>query len=441
MAAIFTTNVSGTAFGAVFELKQLLKQAGWKVTQSGDGDSAFSPSGDVISHGGSGAGGMNNTGSWFVIRQPFARGAQREFCFHKASSATNQVVRWIYSKAAGFTGGSPGATTPPTASDGIQMGSIVPQPVHSAQMMAETDGAFGFWLASYSNSPSPTAAILFDPIIEGTYPPEDVDPYVLYAAGAPLRHHAWFLRTNTSNVDEPFVTNSAVGVSTSGEHGLRTWMTDTDVIPVAANLYFYWQGGTRRYPVNMAGAHPVANRNALMPVVYTRSQETGVNGAKGVSTYMRFDSNGTPATAATSSDKKRIRIGHVWLPWDGVTTPTSQQGSYDVYDMWPSAEDTTPPEVEITSPPPYSAILPTTPLRVRVTDGTGLRRVMLLAEFAGSRVYEVVHDGTQFAPLYRSASVRQSIANGYQYELRRSGGWPGSPTLRVAAIDVAGNEA
>lgn len=442
MAAIFTTNYSGTAFGAVYQLKQLLKQAGWTVTKSGDGMSAYSPSGDVITHGGTGANGMNNNGSWFVIRQPFTRGAAREFCFHKASGATNQSVRWTYSKAAGFTGGSPGASTPPTATDGVQMYSIMEQPVGSAHMMAETSGGFGFWLAAYNASRGVRGAIVFDPLVEGTYPASDVDPYVLYAAGSHTYSMALYVNQTTSNEANPFLTNGNGELSSEGENGLRAWLTGSGVTKIAASVPLYWGGATRRYLVNGAGAHPVANADALLPVLYGRSASDGIGdaGVKGISTFLRFGST-TRATVTTASDLSRIRIGDSWLPWDGATTPTLHQGSVDVYDLWPSGADTTPPEVEILSPAPYSAILPTTPIRVRVTDATGLRRVMLLAEFAGSRIYEVVHDGTQFASLYRHGSVRQSISDGFQYELRRSGGWPGSPTLRVVAIDTAGNEA
>lgn len=100
-----------------------------------------------------------------------------------------------------------------------------------------------------------------------------------------------------------------------------------------------------------------------------------------------------------------------------------------------------PPAVAVVSPASGSSIGPTSVLVVDVTDAGGLRRVVLSVTFSGLASAELVHDGDGFAPLYAPASARVDIAGGYRFSLTRSGGWPASPTLKVIAVDVTGQEA
>lgn len=76
-----------------------------------------------------------------------------------------------------------------------------------------------------------------------------------------------------------------------------------------------------------------------------------------------------------------------------------------------------------------------------VTDDTGLRRVQVVAEFPDG-AWEVIHDGTQFAPLYEVGGARTGITDGYHYACSRQGGWRGrSLKIRVYPVDTSGNEA
>lgn len=65
----------------------------------------------------------------------------------------------------------------------------------------------------------------------------------------------------------------------------------------------------------------------------------------------------------------------------------------------------------------------------------------IAASFDGTDLYEVIYDGAAFAPLYAQQSQRQSISGGYHFLLRRTGGWPGSPTVLAKVIDTVGAEA
>lgn len=111
MARLFSVNNSpATCCIAVFDLKTLLKTAGWTVPQSSDG-LTYNGSGDQISHGGAGANGMDNASAWFVVQMP---GSSRSFCLQRYnSSGYGSYWRVKYSKAAGFTGGTPGVTQTP----------------------------------------------------------------------------------------------------------------------------------------------------------------------------------------------------------------------------------------------------------------------------------------------------------------------------------------
>jgi hypothetical protein len=80
---------------------------GWLVVSSGDSIS-FNLSGDIITSGNSGSGGLYNNGSWFVIQSP----SSRQFVFQQ-TSANNFFIG--YSKNGLYTGGD--STTRPTATD------------------------------------------------------------------------------------------------------------------------------------------------------------------------------------------------------------------------------------------------------------------------------------------------------------------------------------
>jgi hypothetical protein len=103
--------------------------------------------------------------------------------------------------------------------------------------------------------------------------------------------------------------------------------------------------------------------------------------------------------------------------------------------------DTTPPVVGAVSPAPGTAISPTQPVTFQVTDDSGVfRRIVVNATYP-TGVVECVHDGDGFRGFYSLNSTRVAITQGFAYSLLRAGGWPGSPTITVFAIDAAGNEA
>ena len=102
--------------------------------------------------------------------------------------------------------------------------------------------------------------------------------------------------------------------------------------------------------------------------------------------------------------------------------------------------DTTPPIVTLLSPPNMSELSPASEIRIRVTDNVALRRTMLIVAYGGS-VF-VVHDGDRFrAGFSGTRETVVGVGQGYDYTIRRVGGWHYTATFEVIAIDTSGNEA
>ncbi|HVI42659.1 MAG TPA: hypothetical protein VM577_18565, partial [Anaerovoracaceae bacterium] len=125
MTLLYDVNtVPTTGSKAGFQLKTLMKSAGWVVKSSGDGLSAFSSSTDILTSGNSGANGLGNSNAWFRIQSPLLK----EFVFQVSSDTAWKIK---YSAQSLFTGGSPSATVFPTAAD--------------EQYLLGTSGGFATW--------------------------------------------------------------------------------------------------------------------------------------------------------------------------------------------------------------------------------------------------------------------------------------------------------
>jgi hypothetical protein len=88
------------------------------------------------------------------------------------------------------------------------------------------------------------------------------------------------------------------------------------------------------------------------------------------------------------------------------------------------------------------AIGPTDPVSFDVILGSNpLLETWVAAKMAGTTLYEVVYDGAAFAPQYVAGSLLIGISGGYRFRIRRTGGWPGAPTILTKIIDTTGLEA
>lgn len=314
MANIFSTNLTGTGAAMIFALKTLLKTAGWTVRSSGDA-TTYNASGDQITHAGGGAGGMANTRAWFVVRMP---GTTRELCFQRTTN--NTLWRVKYSKADGFTGGSPSANTVPSAadeqvihgsgSDASSTGAALfaTDSTYYTQIMAQDAAPYGFWLGSYLASTRAVATALFlDPLAADSYPNGDGDPYVLRTSQGAA---AWLSGQNQGSLSNMI-------------NGPVAWINDSGFGAMPACAPVNWSSTTLRVLSAGSGANAISNEDVFLPVIYGRSSsDTPPNGIKGVSSLLRWNSN-SRTSGDTTADLAYIQMGHVVLPWDGATIPTT----------------------------------------------------------------------------------------------------------------------
>lgn len=309
MSFIFSKNISNITGGSTWwYLKELLKTAGWLVKSSGDGLSAFSNSGDILTVPGTGANGMDNSSAWFRIQQPSVGGVNREFVIQRPGSSSSVSIKYSYS--ANFTGGTPGSTTIPTATD--QQTVANNQALWSTDFQfhlnigAQNSDGFGFWMAPILNGTPNTNAsggMLFDPLAPNTYAPGDTDPYIIWVENQ--SSGSW--NANKLSGQGPGWAYYAKGTS------LETFAN------VAAGGWSI-SSGNFLFP-NGAGTNPFNNREQIAPAIWCKNfTSNGLVAIKGIGTIMKW--NGTLKQSgqlmSQSSTGDRICISDVNFPWDNT---------------------------------------------------------------------------------------------------------------------------
>lgn len=176
------TNVSSPANGtaAIFSLLTTICASGWIVKRWSDATTLSADNVNLTTNpygtSGSGAGNLGNTSAWFRVA---ASGGSREWLFQRgAGDATWTVSRSV----AGFTGGSPSATTAGTASDATALFSAAS--LFSAtpgRWFISVDDADGFGWTAYAIPVGGGNVLTFlsdEPLQSGTTATEDADPYL-----------------------------------------------------------------------------------------------------------------------------------------------------------------------------------------------------------------------------------------------------------------------
>ena len=106
----------------------------------------------------------------------------------------------------------------------------------------------------------------------------------------------------------------------------------------------------------------------------------------------------------------------------------------------PPPPDVTNPVVGNFVPENGSTLLPTQSISFTVTDNSSqLRKIFVCAIFSGGEV-DTVYDGDRFSPRYIATSTKTDVTDGFSFSVRPLLGWTNSPTIRVYALDYAGNE-
>lgn len=333
MALIYDINETpATNSLAMFQFKTLLKTAGWTVPSSSDG-LTFNGSGDQITSGSSGAGGMDNHNAWFVLKQPAAvDGYQRQLLFYRDNS--NAQNWWIqYSITAGFTGG--GTTNPPTATDGQNLlgtsagGSqlFTANGTYRWQIMADNATAYSFCAFAYPIGGGFANSILMcDRMLAGSFPAQDNDPYVWFMSGYGTNRAVAYNNNGGNNAslsyDCPMIQsnyNASQGTPSSWyKYGLpgAAFVASPSMISAQFN-----GGGLYSTAPFGLGSNPHSGNDDLFPLLWGRSAAAGgLVGYKGTSSLMQWcgaqRSTGDTITVSTASDHIVVN-GALVLPWNG----------------------------------------------------------------------------------------------------------------------------
>jgi hypothetical protein len=309
---------------AMLNIKTALKAAGWTVLKSSDG-LTFNATGDQITHGGAGAGGMLNSKAWFVIQQPAAVfGGQRQLSFQLLGVTTSVWAnfRIKYSYNAGFVTGSPAILVTPSASDELLLmgsgtdaapgtsgaictgqssyGTTAPQRQH---VVCNNASPYEFYSFSHlQGGGMASMAICCDPMLAGSFDAADVDPYI------------WYFDGDVSPFT--FAANSVRGSFKRGLTG-ALWSTFYPINYITNSANFAGNYGVNAYSL----------KDVLLPIFFGRGNaDTTAVGIKGQSSLFKWCSNARPTgdtlSILTPSDAicaMGVSPFSVALPWDGTT--------------------------------------------------------------------------------------------------------------------------
>jgi hypothetical protein len=315
MAIIANTSSPANGTAAVYTLLTQLCAAGWIVKRWSDATTLSSDNVNLTSNpygsSGSGAGNLGNTSAWFRVAAP---GGSREWLFQRGSGdATWTVSRSI----AGFTGGSPNATTAGTAADATALFSAAT--LFSAtpgRWFVSVDDASPYGWTAYAITLGGGNVLTFladEPLLSGTTASEDTDPYVWVGYYNATGLTAAAFRVGTATTAQawkrwiPAASNARVALGPIFEGsaaGLVAPAQDSSTAQIGPT-----PGGAKEVPISI-------------PVFRGAAASTS-SGWCGYSTRLRWCTVGGRANGDKLVDGSThwLYAAGVWVPWDS-STPT-----------------------------------------------------------------------------------------------------------------------
>ena len=255
---------------------------------------------------------MANSSAWFRIQCPTMGGVTRELCIQRGTVSTQW--RFKYSYSAGFTGGSPGATRVPSATDEqLYLGTgtdaspsftslFSTSLTYRNQMAVGGVGeGYSFYSITYPicdgsiSNTSSMGLIMMDKISDPSS--DDLDGYVFLAA-----------RDYTS-------------LFNNGSTAPKTWIKKGDVTEawLGYSAISFARGGTQCEDV--FGVNAVSGLGNILPVLYGRAalETSQYCGIKGQSTLLNVTTVSRPngAVVSVNSTRDKIQLGKYLLPWNG----------------------------------------------------------------------------------------------------------------------------
>ncbi len=333
MAFLYTPNYAPTnTSDYLWKLKELLVGVGWTVPMSSTG-SSYSGSSDLLTT----AANLANANAWFRLRSPTVDGRHIEWTFQRSSHENWRVK---LSTRANFTGGSPGTTQTPSATDEVLLagtgsdaspgyaaffGSVANDFNNTARAayVIQDAAPYGFLAHSYKKAGgapgAATAAITcWDPVTLPGSTGTMGDPYVWYhdyntsvcqsatgvfsniSSGQPLANFVVYGHGNAYS-SRPVLSSFFTGVI-----GVGT-MNPGDFTSSVVKLYpnDEWTG-----------------KKWVCPVIWASRATEYFGGLKGKSTFFKWllssgaSSQDLLSLAATGD---RFVINEVSVPWDNTT--------------------------------------------------------------------------------------------------------------------------
>lgn len=299
-----TNNTPATGAVAVFLLKELLVSAGWSVPRSSDG-TTYNASGDEIAA----ASDLAASGAWVVVRSPTWGARTIEWCFQRGANNTTWRVK--VSDSAGFSGGSPGATQTPSATDEVVIhgSGTNASPTYASlfgtdgsyrwSILAEDAGSYAWAAVAWPSGGGACNTLIFQDPLTGTET-GDTSAVVFSCGGAVL--------------GDP-TTAGNLAADAAKHYGLMG--SSSAVIPM---MVYANSGGTVVVP-DGAGTSPFGVSDTLLPVPYARrSGLGGTTGFKGFSSILRWNTVTRAvgdAVSVSPSTRNWVMLTDVALIWDG----------------------------------------------------------------------------------------------------------------------------
>ncbi len=317
MAYTWSKSTPATGREAIHSLKTLLVLVGWTVEASSTGSTGtgYNATGDNLI-----AATDWNTNAWVRLQDP---AGITEIVIQRG--AGNQSWRILRSHLAKFSGGSPGATQTPAATDEDLLwgGGTHAAPTFGSLLNADggtwrwncgADGAapYAWWAGAFNNGGSIPQTILFlDSVVNGE--PTDVDKYTFYAASA-VSGGAPGLASSLGN-ETIALTQQALQARVAG--------FPTAGVLAAMPMLTYSTGSRVVYPSG-GSTNPISLKDEVLPIVYARPAAIANPGYKGVSGEILWQSvaaRSTGETLSVDSSRDRIVFRDLAFKWDG-SVPT-----------------------------------------------------------------------------------------------------------------------
>lgn len=428
MAFVTASYTVATLAEALFQWKEDAVTNGvYTVASSSDG-TTYNPSGDQVTGPGAGAGGFDNDSAWIRL---VSTDGKRELILQHGIGDPDTMFGWFSYGSNPFTGGSPDATTPPTATDAVQFafGSFagaLPGGPYALTIGVDTAAPYSTYMTFLSGG-VPYFGFLFQAVSTAGDP---AVMQVLDAAGSILASgnlysppYAWnTLITLTaltsaggggpSDVTAPTISTftPSTGSSMTRTHSIAVDVTD-DTALGSVHIWGELADGTRL-------------------LVYDGAAFVGIFAAGSTLSSEKYtiipDAPGWPSSSVT------ITVYAV----DAAGNDATATASYTISDP-PAA-----PTVGPFSPTDGGNTTRTGTVTIDVTDDEGrtaLALVTIDVTLASGQVV-TAYNGAAFPGPLAAGSSRSNITNGYRYSLVYGGaGWPSSTlAYRITATDTQG---